>query len=142
MAEAFDRLDVDNTGNITKKVSFFLYATENDFLTRLTWTAFKHSFTKDLIEILGKKRAALVDEIFDELKTTKAGEISYEEFLNLFSQRMGEEMRLSLVTIMSEAHLKLDDEPSNSNSVHENETTSERKEDASSLVLVDHKGSR
>jgi len=54
-----------------------------------------------LIEILGKKRAALVDEIFDELKTTKAGEISYEEFLNLFSQRMGEEMH-RLVTIMSE----------------------------------------
>jgi hypothetical protein len=90
-----------------------------------------------LIEILGKKRAALVDEIFDELKTTKAGEISYEEFLNLFSQRMGEEMH-RLVTIMSEAHLMLDDEPSNSNSVHQNETTSEGKEDASSLVFVDH----
>jgi predicted HicB family RNase H-like nuclease len=138
LAEAFDRFDVDNTGNITKKVSFFsLYATENDFLTRLTGKAFKNSFLKDLIEILGKKRAALVDEIFDELKTTKAGEISYEEFLNLFSQRMGEEMH-RLVTIMSEAHLMLDDEPSNSNSVHQNETTSEGKEDASSLVFVDH----
>jgi hypothetical protein len=110
-------------------------------LARLTWKALNNFYKKDLVMILGKKRGALVDEIFDELKTTKAGKISYEEFLNLFSERMGEEMRQNLVSIMSDAHLMVDDEPSHPNSVHENETTSEDKEDASRLMLADHSGS-
>lgn len=95
-------------------------------------------FIKDLIEILGKKRAALVDEIFDELETTKADEISYEEFLSLFSRRMGEEMRQSLVTIMNDSHLMGEDESLNGISINNNATIPEGKYDASSLALMDH----
>ena len=58
-----------------------------------------------------------MDEMFDELETDKEGEISYEEFLSLFDQRMVEEMQQSLDKIMDESEHEGDEDLVDENAV-------------------------
>jgi hypothetical protein len=70
IAEAFDRLDEDDTGFVT---------------------------AENLRSFLGDEIAEdVIDEILDEADTDQDGQISYEEFLDLWDEDMDEILRQSL----------------------------------------------
>ena len=79
IAEAFDRLDCDDSGFIS---------------------------TKNLVEILGKEFPVKdIDNIIEEADITGDGRISYEEFLNLFDIQQ-EEQRVGALKLVTQRRIR------------------------------------